>query len=458
MKLSRAERAYKYINMRANGGKTADFFDINEPVLIYGFTDLARVLYEEIHDKVNFLGFIDTKGGGEVYKSTNVYFLQQNELAEKVVVFDKVTIVVMPTWDFDNIHQICNYWLPCHVRLIPADEIFVLENLKKCEDRCSKSYLDVFDDLVHGIPCDKELYIGGTAYMTLLFILMKRNWKDSIYVLQDDYTVDIFKKMKNYNLAAVLTYDESAYNVSAFDSVRVLVDYYNSINRDIYGDDASAARYTYKKEIFNVIEDGIINYRFKHCCNVRNRANGDVYYGFDPKIKHVYITGRLPVPKQIQGREVLIDLMKAWQRKLEKEKEMILDIFSFPQKEIEGLMRDGYDKIFLTDKMTRNNWVSESDQIDMCREVLSKYDKNVIIKPHPADLVDYTKYFPEYPVLYGKFPVDFVGLQQMKIKKIISFFSTACFGNTVFSDEQADMYPEIMERYGIKTVQQELEL
>ncbi len=61
------------------------------------------------------------------------------------------------------------------------------------------------------------------------------------------------------------------------------------------------------------------------------------------------------------------------------------------------------------------------------KEILSNYDmKQIIIKPHPADPVQYEKVFPECYTLSKVFPVQMLEWLDITPNKVILFKGSSC--------------------------------
>ena len=60
------------------------------------------------------------------------------------------------------------------------------------------------------------------------------------------------------------------------------------------------------------------------------------------------------------------------------------------------------------------------------KDIIAEYGKDaqVILKPHPRDILDYEKLFSDYVVLPGKFPMEMMNfLPDFQVEKVISVFT-----------------------------------
>ena len=75
-------------------------------------------------------------------------------------------------------------------------------------------------------------------------------------------------------------------------------------------------------------------------------------------------------------------------------------MFELKKSELKQIIDDGRDIVLVTRNYSKVGKCSEKTQVDMYREILSNYnERNVIIKPHPNDDVDYKKYFSNCVIL-----------------------------------------------------------
>ena len=80
------------------------------------------------------------------------------------------------------------------------------------------------------------------------------------------------------------------------------------------------------------------------------------------------------------------------------------------------------ETIILTDSMVTNQVLSEQELIEIYKPYI---DKDVVIKKHPIDVVDYKKYFPHAIICEGYIPMQLLTLNHIAFKRAITMFSTA---------------------------------
>lgn len=186
---------------------------------------------------------------------------------------------------------------------------------------------------------------------------------------------------------------------------------------------------------FNLVEDGILNYE-----------NHDfMKFASNKFVKHVYLTGRLPTPIEFKDKIIFVDMKKRWKEFSAQKKQEIVDLFHFDYDKLLHLVTNGRDKILLTQNFYRYGRCTVEEQVQIYREILSNYDmKEIIIKPHPEDEIDYKKYFPKCYLLKDKFPFELCFFTNLPLKKLISVNSTSTYG--LWDEKYVERHEEMLER------------
>lgn len=241
-----------------------------------------------------------------------------------------------------------------------------------------------------------------------------------------------------------------------------LIEQINNKKIYLYGLDhyALAMKIFYKEEMY-VIEEGTFNYSFisesigqkiKKIIKsffIRERKKN---LGYGDKVKKIYFTENLckEIPKGLEKKAEIINLKELWNKKSEEEKKIILNTFNFNE---EILKKADKNTIMLfTQPLSEDNVITEEEKIDLYSKILKKYDnQSIIIKPHPREKTDYSKYFPSYYVMKERYPVEILELVGINIKKAITIFSSAAFGlgkNVEIDFYGTEIYYKLFERFG----------
>ena len=215
----------------------------------------------------------------------------------------------------------------------------------------------------------------------------------------------------------------------------------------------------YKKIRYHAIEDGLNSGRLDDQARNANRGawplkramaalglifieSGYSRYCIDYEVNDISANHSLPPNVVEEAREEL-------DKKLTKEDHATLvDIFLENKDHVVSqLLGDGSDKrpqvMILTEPLCEMDVRKKlfSDIIDEY-----KADNRVIIKPHPRDVLDYEKEFPDTVVIRDKFPMEVLGdIEGFKVDKVISVITQ--MENVYFAKEIVYLGLDFLDKY-----------
>ncbi|MDO6610112.1 glycosyltransferase family 52 [Shewanella sp. 1_MG-2023] len=178
---------------------------------------------------------------------------------------------------------------------------------------------------------------------------------------------------------------------------------------------------------FTIIEDGLSNYRPQKVTLLKGLVTkflGLDYkpYGFDHRIKKIYLTNLQDVHPDICDKVVLVDRRKLL--------ESINDIFdSYFKIDAPYETRDGNEFVVLvTQPLSEDGIVNESEKLVIYRHIIENINKKVIIKPHPREKTNYHICFSDLDV----YVLDSHKLTETihlisNLKTVITLFSSLTF-------------------------------
>ncbi|MDE6387103.1 MAG: glycosyltransferase family 52 protein [Lachnospiraceae bacterium] len=217
---------------------------------------------------------------------------------------------------------------------------------------------------------------------------------------------------------------------------------------------------SYKKIYYHAVEDGLNCIETYDTARYDNRGhfglkawmaahnlvfiqNGYAKYCLDMEINDKSIIP-YPIDKHIeQPREELTAHLT------EADKDILIHLFIENMDELLRTLEDGAkDKILvlsepLCDLETRKriftDIINEYGEID-------GHKGQILIKPHPRDVLNYTKEFPEHIVLQGMFPMEIMNfIPGLRFRKVVSVFTVP---NAIrFADEIVFLGEDFMDRY-----------
>lgn len=302
---------------------------------------------------------------------------------------------------------------------------------------------------------NKKIFIYDLDRTLLIFLLLLDPDDEVMYITTDD------KKKKIENLAGEKFYiSKTKLNNS---DIKIEKEYIEKLRKkfkekinniekgkvELYGlDQWKIARRIFYNESINIIEEGTKNYFYEvemknikaMLLNLKRRIfnwiNGikerNKVMGYGDKIKNIYLTTELVkvfgIPKGLKNKSIqVISLKNLWERKSEKFKNEIVDIFGFDKKILER--KNIENIVLLTQPLSEDFDFTEEEQVKLYMKIVKKYPKErLIIKPHPRDKVDYLKYFNEYYIVNAEYPIEFWSFFNIKIDRIVTLFSSGVYG------------------------------
>ena len=217
---------------------------------------------------------------------------------------------------------------------------------------------------------------------------------------------------------------------------------------------------SYRKIYYHALEDGLNCIQYYDTARYDNRGhfglkawmsarnlifiqNGYGKYCLDMEINDKSVVP-YPCDKYIeQSRAALVD------RLTDEDKELLLRLFL---EDMEGLLeklnRGAEDKILvlsepLCDMDTRKRIFS--DIIEQYSTVNGNQGQ-VLIKPHPRDLLDYEKEFPQHIVLSGSFPMEMMNfIPGLRFKRVISVLTVP--NGIKFAEEVLFLGEDFLDKY-----------
>lgn len=297
-----------------------------------------------------------------------------------------------------------------------------------------------------------KILIVNTSYSFFLYLLLKKDWKDTYFLFGKMFPKEIFNRLSEkylcdysgYGLLKSLTREKKS-------KIYQLISYYYEVfywniyamwlrltkKLEIYGNDSMDIALPFRKNFKYIIEDGTLNYieyippvrSFKDNLKLffRGMYSNYIPFGAAENIEKVYLTGIAEIPESIKNKVELINLQQLWDNKSEIEKLEILELFGFENNILEKIK--GRDEILLTQPFSEDEIMNEDEKMNIYTDIMKNYDmKNMIIKTHPREKTDYRKYFPEALVLDNVFPFEILTLLGAEFKRAVTVFSTAALG------------------------------
>lgn len=212
---------------------------------------------------------------------------------------------------------------------------------------------------------------------------------------------------------------------------------------------------------YHALEDGLDCIRYYDTARYDNRGhfglkawmaahnlifiqNGYSKYCLDMEVNDISVL-QYPCPKYIEKpRKELTENLSL------QAKEMLVSIFVENKEELEGMLKQaGEDaKILVLTEPLCDLETRKQIFRDIIEEFGSVDGKpaNILLKPHPRDVLDYQELFPEHIVLDGKFPMEILNyVEGLVFDKVISVFTVP--HAIMFAKEKVFLGEDFMDKY-----------
>ena len=292
----------------------------------------------------------------------------------------------------------------------------------------------------------KKLVVENTEYSLLLYMLLDKDWKKSDYVLCTDNKL-LLSNLKtlgcNVLVASTLYIDgKYIYIQKLLYVLRLLMNSLRLIHLRsrysiIYGNDDLFYSRLFRKNNFQVVEDGTFNYLGKEGIIDTLKKQISKYwfskliskifinhipFGYDNSIKKVYLTQQEKVPIELKDKAEFIDLTDLW-NKCNYKKELLF-VFGLENELINSLRDDNCCFLFPYPLSERDK-VKENALIKRYQKAIKKSECKVYIKPHRFDIVDYSNYFKAEYIINKNLPFELFVLNDIYIENVIVGYDTS---------------------------------
>lgn len=173
-------------------------------------------------------------------------------------------------------------------------------------------------------------------------------------------------------------------------------------------------------------------------------------YGLANTCKTIISTTPDRLPEHEGKENITISLEDLWSSASEEKKKYIFHIFDITEEELKEMRNR--NTILLTQQLATEGTLMEEELIVIYRELLKGIsEKELVIKRHPRDRVDYHKYFPK-AFYYDKFaPMQILALAGITFETAVTIFSSSVYAfgeKTKIIRCGTSVHPNIEKVYG----------
>ncbi|MCM1144833.1 MAG: glycosyltransferase family 52 protein [Blautia sp.] len=217
---------------------------------------------------------------------------------------------------------------------------------------------------------------------------------------------------------------------------------------------------SYKKIYYHAVEDGLNCLETYDTARYDNRGhfglkawmaarnlifiqNGYAKYCLDMEVNDISILP-YPIAKHIElPRETLVGHLSR------QDKDILIHLFIENMDELQQALDTGAkDKILVLSEPLCDLEVRKQIFTDIIKEygTIDGHKGQVLIKPHPRDVLDYRKEFPEHIVMNGMFPMEIMNfIPGLRFRRVVSVFTVP---NSIrFAEEIVFLGEDFMDKY-----------
>lgn len=216
--------------------------------------------------------------------------------------------------------------------------------------------------------------------------------------------------------------------------LKEISDYFNG-DVCIYGQDhIDIAEILWDEKIQNIpfilLEDGLGNYRTRK--SLMKSGHGiflrpsETFMGHNDRVQDIYLTGIWKIPNDLKKKVKILDIKDQWERKIDGEKQMFLDLYQLKHNILDILSQKTV--CILSGAFSSFGIISAEEEICAYKKIISQFNpSDVYIKVHPTSYnIDFKKEFPEVLVFSSPAPFEVLYiLIGNHMKTIVSIASTA---------------------------------
>lgn len=303
----------------------------------------------------------------------------------------------------------------------------------------------------------KNVLIVNNLYCLLFFLLIKRDEiEDTFFIFDDDIPDDMVGRFKHKTKIltplsqigkAWLVLKLRFYAATKFRFVRY-AHIYGQDNLLITSPLIGASK-------MSVIEDGLANYlpyTNKRKFKLFKRFLGGPLMsketlGYSDCVDKIYMTELAPIPESLKNKAIVVNLHDMWEKCTKSQENRILSLFNLDKDTVEQFQ--SISSVLLTQPLSEDKALSEEEKVNLYSGIIK--NAKIAIKPHPRELTNYKKIFPNAIVLKPYLPIELITLIGVKFSDVYTVFSTAALGmpgNPRIHFLGTKVHPALVKKWG----------
>ena len=229
---------------------------------------------------------------------------------------------------------------------------------------------------------------------------------------------------------------------------------------DIYGiDQGRSCQAIIGRSKYTLIEDGALDYtisrekKYRRFDLIKKILWGPIVdhdFGNNNLCKKILLT-QPPTNDFLKEKAFVVDLLEYWNKSSKEKQNFILSVFNINKEDL--LKISGRKVLLLTQPLSEDKIYTEEEKVKIYKDLIDKYgEENIIIKIHPREKTDYTKYFPKATVFDKIVPLQIFSLLGVRFNTVVTICSTAALSlmneNTILDFKGTTSFTLVEKKYG----------
>lgn len=173
-------------------------------------------------------------------------------------------------------------------------------------------------------------------------------------------------------------------------------------------------------------------------------------FGENEQCKRIYLAEKNVAPI-LENKEVIVNsFQELWQQASEEKQHFILDVFDVSIEDCDLLQSRPI--VFFTQPLVNDRLLENAEYVEVLQKIFDHYPhSDLIIKTHPRDNFNYSKYFPDIAVFDKPVNLQLLSILNVSLKKAVTIFSTAVFDlpeNVEIDWIGVDIHPKLLAFVG----------
>lgn len=289
----------------------------------------------------------------------------------------------------------------------------------------------------------RKICVLDSMYTLLQYLLLSSedDFHDTYFFFRQGISESVVRKLKN-KCTRILKFKYGLFRDLFFYFIVIPLKYPFLFFRKLeyWGvDNLGYEKFIIRKNKFHLLEDGLLSYgeipyKWKQVRLVWLKqffmgplAGPRTFVGEEKNCICRHLTG-LKDSEILKDSKTKIDSLESlWEKSSVAKRNFVNSLYDVSENDLLKLKE--YDRILFTQPLSEDGYISESDKIVLYKKIMEYAEKKekFVIKPHPREKTDYSRYFKNALVLKTKAPFELLSLNGLRFSEVYTIFSTCAF-------------------------------